>query len=91
MEPMEFQVDSCVLVVATYAKKLLLNFGKDYLLKENLVTVDCYALTVKKDFSNHVPLGFENSYRSDPACYVAKYSKHKHYTKNLTGTQNLTR
>ena len=29
METTEFQVDSCVLVVATYEKKLGLHFGKE--------------------------------------------------------------
>ena len=29
METMEFQVDSCVLVIATYKKKLGLHFGKE--------------------------------------------------------------
>ena len=31
MEAVEFQVDSCVLVVATYEKKLGLHFGKELL------------------------------------------------------------
>ena len=45
--------------------------------------VDCYAVAVKKDSSGYVPSGFENSFRSDHARFVAKYSKYKHLTKNL--------
>ena len=39
---------------------------------------------MKYDSSNDVPLRFENSFRSDPACYIAKYSKYKHCMKTLT-------
>ena len=37
---------------------------------------------MKNDSSDDVPSTFENSFRSDPACYVA-YSKYKHCTKTL--------
>ena len=45
--------------------------------------IDRYAVAMKKDSSGYVPSGFENWYRSDHACFVAKYSKYKHCTKNL--------
>ena len=38
-ETTEFQVDSCVLVIATYEKKLGLPLLKNYLFKENSVTL----------------------------------------------------
>ena len=44
--------------------------------------VDHYAVVVKKDSSGYVPSGFENSFRSDHARFVAKYSKYKHCTRN---------
>ena len=37
--------------------------------------VDHYAVIVKNDSSDDVPSRFENPLRSDPACYVVKYSK----------------
>ena len=30
-------------------------------------------VAVKKDSSDYVPSGFKNSFRSDSACFVAKY------------------
>ena len=85
METTKFQVDSCVLVVATYAKKLGLHFGKELLTEREFGNfVDCYTVAVMKDSTDYVPSGFENSFRSDPACYVAKYSKYKHCMKTLT-------
>ena len=81
---MEFQVDSCVLVVAIYTKKLGLYFGEELPTEREFGNfVDCYAVAVKKDSSDYVPSGFENSFRSDHACYVAKYSKYKHCMKTL--------
>ena len=62
----------------------------DYILAKELPTerefgnfVDHYTIAVKKDSSDYVPSGFENSFRSDPACYVAKCSKCKRCTKTL--------
>ena len=73
---MEFQVDSCVLVVATYAYKFVLHFGKELHTEREFGNfVDHYAVAVKKNLSDYVPSGFENWFRSDPACFVAKYSK----------------
>ena len=46
-------------------------------------SVDHYAVAVRNDFVDDVPSRFENSFRSDPACYVAKHSKYKHYMKPL--------
>ena len=84
METTEFQVDSCVLVVATYAKKLGLHFVKELPAEREFGNfVDSYAVAMKKDSSHYVPSGFENSFRSDPACYVLKYSKYKHCMKTL--------
>ena len=84
METTEFQVDSCVFVVATYTKKFVLHFGKELPTEREFGNfVDHYAVAVKKDSSDYVPSGFENSFRSYSARYVAKYSKHKHCTKNL--------
>ena len=45
--------------------------------------VDRYAVAMKKDSSDYVPSSFENSFRSDHASFVAKYSKYKHCTKIL--------
>ena len=56
---------------------------KNYLLKEFGNFVNRYAVAMKKDSSDYVPSGFENSFRRDHACFVAKYSKYKHCTKNL--------
>ena len=77
-------MDSCVLVVATYAKKLGLHFGKELPTEREFGKFgDRYAVVVEIDSSDYVPSGFENSFRSNPARYVAKYSKYKHCTKNL--------
>ena len=46
--------------------------------------VDRYAVAMKKDSSGYVPSGFENSFGSDHVRFVAKHSKYKHCTKNLT-------
>ena len=82
METMEFQVDSCVLVIATYEKKLGLYFGEELPTERAFSNfVHHYAVAVKNDSSDDVPSGFENSFRSDPACYVVKCSKYKHCMK----------
>ena len=59
---------------------------KNYVLTEREFGnfIDHYAAAVKKDSSGYVLSGFENSFRSDHARFVAKYSKYKHCTKNLT-------
>lgn len=61
---MKFQMDSCVLVDDTCAKIFLdgiLACNNLPILKENLVTlyIDCYTVTVKKNSSDHVLLGFK--------------------------------
>ena len=82
---MDFQVDSCVLVVATYASRIVLHFGKELPTETEFGNfVDRYTVAVKKDSSDYLPSGFENLFRSDHARFVAKYSKYKHCTKNLT-------
>ena len=84
METMEFQVDSCVLVVATDALKFVLHFDEELLTEREFGNfIDLYAVAVKKDSSDCVPSGFENLFRSDHARFVAKYSKYKHCIKNL--------
>ena len=81
---MEFQVDSCILVAATYANKLGLHFDKELPTEREFVNfVDCYAVAMKKDSSYYVPSRFEYLLESDHACSVEKYSKYKHCTKNL--------
>ena len=65
---MEFQVDLCVLVIATYEKKLGLHFGKELLTEKEFGNfVDHYAVAVKKDSSEDssdvAPSRFENSFR----------------------------
>ena len=78
MEAMEFQVDSCVLVIATYEKKLGLHFGRELPTEREFGNfVDHYTVAVKNDSSDDVP-SFQISLRSDPTCYVAKYSKYKY-------------
>ena len=60
MEAPEFQVDSCVLVVATYAKKLGLHFGKELPTEREFGNfVDRYAVVVKKDSNDYVSSGFK--------------------------------
>ena len=84
METTEFQVDLCVLVIATYEKKLGLHFGKELPTEREFGNfVDHYAVAVKNDFSDDASSRFKNSFRSDPTCYVAKYSKYKHCMKTL--------
>ena len=84
MEATEFQVDLYVLVIAPYEKKLGLHFGEESPTEREFNNfVDHYAVAVKNDSSDDVPLRFEKSFRSNPACYVAKYSKHKHCMKTL--------
>ena len=84
METTEFQVDSCVLVVATYEKKLGLHFGEELFTEREFGNfVDHYAVAVKSDSSDDVPSRFENLFRSDPACYIVKYSKYKYCMKTL--------
>ena len=85
METTEFQVDSCLLVIATYEKKLGLHFDEELPTEREFGNfVDHYVVAVKSNSSDDVPSTFENSFRSDPACYIAKYSKYKHCTKTLT-------
>ena len=68
-------------LVHSYAKKLGLHFGEELPTEREFGNfVDRYAVAVKKDSSDYVP---ENSFRSDHAHFVAKYSKYKHCTKNL--------
>ena len=56
METMEFQVDSCVLVIVTYEKKLGLHFGKELLNEREFINfVDHYAVAVKNNSSDGVP------------------------------------
>ena len=82
--PLGFQEDSCVLVIATYEKKLGLYFGKELPTEREFDNfVDHYAVAMKNDSSDNVPSRFKNSFTSDPDCYLAKYSKYKHCTKNL--------
>ena len=89
METTEFQVDLCVLVVATYAKKLGLHFGKELSTeREFSIFADHYAVAVKKDYSDYVHSGFENSFRSDPARYIANINIAR---KPSRGAQNLMR
>ena len=96
METTEFRVDSCVLVVATYAQRFVLHFGKELPIEREFSNfVDCYTVAVKKDFSNYVPSGFENSFRSDHARFVAKMlqniSNINIAQRTLREMQNLTR
>ena len=71
MKTMEFQVDLCVLVIATYKKKLGLHFGKGLPTEREFGNfVDHYAVAVKNASSDDVPSRFENLFRSDPACYT---------------------
>ena len=84
METAEFQVDLGVLVVATDAQRLVLNFGKELITEREFGNfINYYAVAVKKDSGGYVPSGFENSFKSDHVCFVAKYCKYKHCTKNL--------
>ena len=85
METKEFQVDLCVLVVATYEKNLGLHYGKELPTEREFGnSVDHYGVAMKNDFSDDVPLRFENSFKSDlGGCYIAKYSKYKHCMKTL--------
>ena len=54
-------MDSCVLVVATYAKKFVLHFVKELPTEREFGNfVDCYAVAVKEDSSDYVPSGFKN-------------------------------
>ena len=72
------------IVVVKYAKKFGLHFDKGLPTEEEFGNfVDHYAVAVKKDSSGYVTSGFKNSFRSDPAHYVVKYSKYKHCTKTL--------
>ena len=85
METTEFHVDSCILVVATYVKRFVLHFGKELPIEREFSNfVDRYTVAVKKDSRDYVPSSFESSFRDDYARFLAKYSKYKHYIKNLT-------
>ena len=56
METTEFQVDSCVLVIATYDKKLGLHFGKELPTEREFGNfVDHYAVAMKNGSSDDVP------------------------------------
>ena len=56
MDTTEFQVDSCVLVIVTYEKKLELHFGKELSTEREFSNfVDHYAVAMKNDFSDDVP------------------------------------
>ena len=84
METMEFQVDLCVLVIATNVQRFVLHFGKELPTEREFGNfVNHYAVAMKKDSSGYVPSGFENSFGSDPAHFVAKYSKYKYCINNL--------
>ena len=92
METTEFQVDLCVLVIATCSKKLGLNFGKKLPTEREFGNfVDRYAVAVMKGPSDYVPSEFENLFRSDPACYVAKYFKYKHCKKDPREERKILR
>ena len=72
-------------MVATYKKQLVLHFGKELPVEREFGNfIDHYAVAVKNESSDDVPSRFENAFRSDPACYIVKYSKYKHCTKTLT-------
>ena len=38
---------------------------------------------MKKDSGDNDPSEFESSFESDSTCFIMKYSKYKHCTKNL--------
>ena len=77
-------MDSCVLVVTMCTKRFEWHFGKVLLtVREFCNFVDVYTGAVKRDSSDCVTLGFENSFGSAPAHIIAKYSKYKHCMKNL--------
>ena len=68
-------MDSCVLMVTTYTKKLGLHFGKELcLLKKIDNFVDCYAVALYNDSDDNVPSEFKSSFGSDPAHFIKKYS-----------------
>ena len=57
MKTTEFQGDSCVLVIATYEKKLGLHFGEELSTEREFGNfVDHYAVAMKNDSSDDVPL-----------------------------------
>ena len=79
-------MDSRVLVVTTHTKKFGQHFGKELPTEREFNNfVDRCIVAMKKDSIDFVSSGFENSFGSDPASFVAKYFKykHKHCTKNL--------
>ena len=62
-----------------------MHFGKELPTEREFgIFVDYCIVGVKKDSSDYLPSRFENSFRSDNSRFVAKYSKYKHCTKNLT-------
>ena len=68
-----------------YLQWFVLHFSKELPTEREFGDfVDHYAIAVKKDSSGYVPSGLENSFRSDHACFVAKYSKYKHCIKDVT-------
>ena len=70
METMEFQVDSCVLVVATFEKKLGLHFGEELPTEREFGNfVDHYAVAVKNDSSHDVPLRYMKTH-SEVICLL---------------------
>ena len=51
METVEFQVDLCVLVVATDAQRFVLHFGKELPTESEFSNfVDRYTVAMKKEF-----------------------------------------
>ena len=80
-------IDSCVLVVTTYAKKFGLHFKPTK--KEVSNIVDCYTVAMRKSSSDNAPSGFESSFGSDPTHFVAKYSSINIVRRTSQGIQNL--
>ena len=63
METTEFQVDSCVLVIATYEKKFGLHFREELPTETKFGNfVDYYAVAVKNDSSDDLSSRFKNSF-----------------------------
>ena len=89
METAEFHINSCVLVVATYAWRFVLHFGEELPIEREFSNfVDRYTVAVKKDSRDYVPQGFENSFRNDHACFLASINIAQRTSREV---QNLTR
>ena len=72
---------TCVLVVNTYTNKFGLHFGKQLPTKREFGNfLDNYAVTVKKDSGDSVPLRFEVEVILLTSSKILKY---KHCTKNF--------